>query len=266
MVKSLLLIGLMVGAAPGAEDASWTNPQGMKFERIPAGEFTMGLEKVESVAVELPGGDLERIADEQPAHRVVIPSDLWVGTTEVTQSQWLSVMDTKPGPDSHWERGDWKSLPVVSVTWGDVQEFIATLNARSSGVQYRLPTEAEWEYTARAGSDSVRPVPVEELPEYAWYLPYSDDQVQSVATRKPNDWGLYDMLGNAWEWVADWYAPDYYSQSPSLDPKGPKSGSKRVRRGGSYHCETWLVRLGYRTADTPDTRYSVIGFRLIAER
>ena len=102
--------------------------------------------------------------------------------------------------------------------------------------------------------------------DYAWHLKNSHDEAQPVAGKKPNAWGLYDMLGNAWEWVADRYDEKYYSRSSAINPQGPSSGTQRVRRGGSYHCESHLMRVNYRAANTPDTRYTVLGFRIVRER
>jgi len=127
------------------------------------------------------------------------------------------------------------------------------------------PSEAEWEYAARAGREGLRPVPVEQLGDYAWYIDNSGDELHPVATRKPNPWGLYDLYGNVWEWLQDWYAPDQYAHSERINPQGPEQGDKKTRRGGSYHCPLHLVRPGYRSADKPDVRYSVVGFRLVAE-
>jgi formylglycine-generating enzyme required for sulfatase activity len=151
------------------------------------------------------------------------------------------------------------------VSWQDVQAFIESLSRRDPAYDYRLPTEAEWEYAARAGTEGNRPISEHELPEHAWFIANSGDNPHPVATRKPNAWGLYDMLGNAWEWTADWYAPQTYGQADRVDPTGPEDGRSRVRRGGSYHCPLWQTRPGYRQANTPETRYSVLGFRLVAE-
>jgi sulfatase modifying factor 1 len=170
------------------------------------------------------------------------------------------------GPASGaWQRDDWRTLPVVSVTWLDVQHFIKALDERTPGITYRLPTEAEWEYAARAGTEGLRPMPVDKLPDYAWYIENSGDEVHPVATRKANTWDLHDMFGNVWEWTADWYAPDYYAKAPDTSPQGPADGNKKLRRGGSYHCPIHLVRPGYRSADAPTQTYSVVGFRLVAE-
>lgn len=243
-----------------------TNALGMVFVEIPSGEFVMGTRDLDEAAIERPDGELAQIRDEAPAHTVRFPEPFLLGRTEVTQQQWLDVMGTRPGPDSHWERNDWPTLPVVSVTWFDVQRFIKALEQRTPTLRYRLPTEAEWEYAARAGTQGLRPMPAEKLPDYAWFIDNSGDIVQPVATREANPRGLHDLFGNVWEWTADWYAPDYYAKAPAVNPQGPAEGRKKVRRGGSYHCALHLVRPGYRAADAPDQTYSVIGFRLVAER
>jgi formylglycine-generating enzyme required for sulfatase activity len=246
--------------------ASFTlNGINMRFAPIPAGEFVMGNSHADEAVFELPDGDANLIRDELPAHRVRITRGFLLGQTEVTQSQWQELMKNRPGPAQYWWRADWADLPVVGVSWRDVQAFIARLNARERTRIYRLPSEAEWEYAARAGSSGLRPFARNELTDYAWYQDNSGDEPHPVATRAPNAWGLYDMLGNAWEWVADRYAPDYYRSSSGIDPRGPLRGEQRVRRGGSYHCPPHQVRPGYRAADTPDTRYSVLGFRVLRE-
>lgn len=235
------------------------------FVPVPAGTFVMGGDDFESAVFELPDGDASLIADELPAHPVRIRRGYALSKSEITQAQWLALMATRPGPPAHWQRPGWARLPVVSVTWHDAQAFVAALNRREKTTRYRLPTEAEWEYAARAGSTGNRPFERNELEAHAWYLDNSGDVPQAVATRRPNAWGLHDMLGNAWEWVADRYQPDYYAISLAVDPAGPVTGDRRVRRGGSYHCPPHLLRVNYRAADPPDTRYSVIGFRVLRE-
>jgi formylglycine-generating enzyme required for sulfatase activity len=242
------------------------NDPGMEFITVPAGEFTMGTLDLEAAAMERPDGSPVQVRDESPPHPVRFSEAFQLGRTEVTQEQWLKVMRTRPGPESHWQRADWRDLPVVSVTWHEVVKFIEALNRNTAGLTYRLPTEAEWEYAARAGSQGLRPVSDDTLPDYAWYIENSGDVVRPVATRKANAWGLHDMLGNVWEWTADWYSPDYYATAPGTSPPGPAEGTKKVRRGGSYHCPLHLVRPGYRAADDPAQAYSVLGFRVIAQR
>ena len=241
------------------------NEIGMVFMQVPAGEFIMGSKDLDEIIIEQPEGDAAMVKDETPAHRVVFEQPFYLGTTEVTQAQWLTVMDNRHGPDSHWSHKNWRQLPVVGVTWHDTQAFIEKLNARDKQLRYRLPTEAEWEYAARAGQGGLRPWPVDALVNHAWYIENSGDDIQPVATRSANPWELHDLFGNVWEWTGDWYAPNYYANSPLASPAGPAEGTKKIRRGGSFHCPAHLVRPAYRAADAPDTRYSVIGFRLVAE-
>jgi formylglycine-generating enzyme required for sulfatase activity len=263
MLAGLLAVGcsLAVHAAPDV----YHNGLGMPFVQIPPGRFIMGTLDLGEVADELRVERPMNISDELPPHEVVISRPFWLGQTEVTQGQWFAVMGTRPGTDWFWEEPDWEVLPVTGVSWDDVQAFIERLNAEDPEARYRLPTEAEWEHAARAGSKATRPFPRDELDEHAWYIENSGDRPQPVATRQVNAWGLYDMLGNVWEWVADHYSPTYYKVSPAMDPKGPGEGEKRVRRGGSYHCNPELVRPAYRAPIRPERGYSVLGFRLVAE-
>ena len=259
----LLILGALVFQTQAAE--SYSNALGMSFVKVPAGEFMMGSQDLDAVVLELPDGDEAAVRDETPAHRVVFAEGFYMGKTEVTREQWLELMATRPGPESEWQRKDWRRLPVVSVSWFDVQEFIEVLNKRDPGAHYRLPTEAEWEYAARAGNQGLRPVSVKQLGDYAWYIDSSGDELHPVATRAANPWGVHDLYGNVWEWLQDWYAADQYAVSETVNPQGPERGDKKTRRGGSYHCPVHLVRPGYRSADKPEVAYAVVGFRLIAE-
>lgn len=135
----------------------YTNPIGMAFIEIPAGNFIMGTDNLEEAAAENSDDGLDIVRDETPVHRVELREPFFLGTTEVTQKQWLEVMDTKPGPAEYWTTAEWQQLPVVSVSWQDVDRFILKLHVRDPKTRYRLPTEAEWEYAARAGTQGLRP-------------------------------------------------------------------------------------------------------------
>jgi len=234
----------------------------IEFVPIPAGEFVMGTADLLDAQFETPPGNTLRISDEQPAHTVQLDA-FEIGKYEITQAQWLTVMGTRPGPDEYWRHPLWRQLPVVSVSWSDTQRFIAKLNQQDSQHSYRLPTEAEWEYASRSGSTALRPFEAEQLGEHAWVLANSGDVPHPVGQRKANDYGVHDMFGNAWEWVNDWYQHDAYQHHVANNPAGPLQGKLKVRRGGSYHCASHLVRSAYRAADKPSQRYSVLGFRLI---
>ena len=265
VIVVVTFLSTAVGAAPGG----MVNAIGMRFVELPPATFTMGTADLEAARREAPDPAGADIGDETPAHRVTLSQATLMARTEVTQRQWLTVMHNRPGPDAHWQRDDWERLPVVSVNWFMAQRFAEELSKMDAHYDYRLPTEAEWEYAARAGSDRLRPFADGELGRHAWYLDNSADVPQPVATRAANAFGLHDMLGNAWEWVADRYARDTYARrargtAATVDPRGPDDGALRVRRGGSYHCKPHLVRPGYRAADRPQQRYSVLGFRVVA--
>jgi formylglycine-generating enzyme required for sulfatase activity len=148
--------------------------------------------------------------------------------------------------------------PVEQVSWNDAQEFIAKLNAKNDGYRYRLPTEAEWEYAARAGTTGAY---AGDLDAMGWYDKNSGGKTHLVATKTANAWGLYDMHGNVWEWVQDWYGD--YSAVAVTDPVGPNTGSFRVYRGGSWSNWAQYCRSALRDFHSPDIRYNNLGFRLL---
>src|SRR5262249_9227288 len=178
---------------------------GLEFVLIEPGAFPMGS------AV---------FADEQPVHRVQISRPFYLGKYPVTQGQWQAIMGENPS----CFLGN-PNRPVENVSWEEVHAFIAKLNEREGSIQYRLPTEAEWEYAARADSTADYSFGKDhrQLSKYAWYKSNSGGKTHPVKQLKPNVWGLYDMHGNVWEWVLDWYHDAYYAEDQH-DPYGPSSG------------------------------------------
>jgi formylglycine-generating enzyme required for sulfatase activity len=219
----------------------------MTFALVPAGEFRMG---------STDGND-----DERPVHTVRISQPFYLGIHAVTQGQWETVMGDNPSRF----KGD-VNRPVETVSWEDVHTFIDKLNAREGGTQYRLhrvPTEAEWEYAVRAGSTTAYCFGDDhrQLGEYAWYSENAGGETHPVGRLQPNAWGLYDMYGNVWEWVQDWYGK--YTAEPVTDPPGPASGSSRVYRGGSWSSYAGRCRSAYRSGGAPVARHDDRGFRLL---
>lgn len=197
--------------------------------------------------------------DEEPAHRVRV-SSFEISKYEVTQELWEAVMGENP---SRFQ--DCPQCPVEQVSWNDVQIFLKNVD-QETGVQYRLPTEVEWEYAARGGSQSrgYRYAGSNNPGSVAWYEDNSGDETHPVGQKQPNELGLYDMSGNVSEWVQDWYDEEYYSSSPVDNPSGPSTGARRVERGGSsfdgaYHCRA-AARYGYSQGNRD--RYRGRGFRL----
>jgi formylglycine-generating enzyme required for sulfatase activity len=195
---------------------------------------------------------------EQPVHQVTISQPFYLETYAVTQGQWEAVMGANP---SEFRGG--RNLPVEQVSWEDAQELIRRLNAQEGGTRYRLPTEAEWEYACRAGSQlaySFGDDPAQ-LDTYGWYSLNSGGMTHPVGQRRPNAWGLYDMHGNVWEWMQDRYGN--YAPDPVTDPQGPASGSDRVIRGGSWSRDAGLCRSAFRYFAEPGGRFVYLGFRLL---
>ena len=233
----LLLVGLVLTTgtlvAQSTPEKTFTNSIGMEFVLIPPGPFKMGSDR----------GD----PDERPVHDVTISKQFYMGKYEVTQGQWQAVMGTNPSLFPGDKR------PVDQVSWDDAQAFIRKLNAMEGVQLYRLPTEAEWEYAARAGSPTIYSFgnDPKQLGEYAWYRGNAEHRTHPVGQKKPNAWGLHDMLGNVWEWVQDWEGK--YPSGPVTDPKGPASGTYRMRRGCGWNNEANVCRVA--------NRYSVVGYR-----
>lgn len=223
-----------------------TNSIGMTFKLIKPGSFMMGS----------PRNEAKREIDEV-LHKVTLTKGFYIQTTEVTQAQWAALM--KNNPSFFYECGH--ECPVESVSWSDVHKFINQLNEKEYGRRYRLPTEAEWEYAARAGTSTAYSFGKDsnKLKDYAWYNGNAD-KIQPVAGKKPNAWGLYDMYGNVWEWCQDWYG-DYLLEDVE-EPWGPSDGLYRVKRGGSWVRNASRCRSAFRDGFKPGFRYYDLGFRL----
>jgi len=228
----------------------------MDFVLIRAGGFAMGS----------PVDEEGRDADEGPEHEVTISRPFYLGQHEVTQAQWEAVMGTRPWagkPAVDEESGH----PAVYLSWDDAQGFVRRLNEAAGNSLYRLPTEAEWEYAARAGTTTRWSFGDEEsrLADYAWVrrtpLVVSELTTHPVGVKRPNPWDLYDVHGNAGEWVQDLYGP--YSGASQNDPAGPDSGSSRVVRGGGGTLSAAEVRSASREAFPPAARLSTFGLRLV---
>ena len=234
-----------------ATKASYSNGtltvNGIKYSMVwvEGGTFRMG-------ATSEQGSDAE--GDEKPVHSVTL-SGYYIGKTEVTQALWKAVMGSNPSSF----KGD--NLPVECVSWDDCQEFIRKLNSMT-GQNFRLPTEAEWEFACRGGNNSrgYKYSGSNNLGSVAWYDGNSGGKTHPVATKSPNELGIYDMSGNVWEWCADWYGG--YSSSAQTNPKGPYGGSSRVYRGGSWIDYVGSCRSSNRNNSFPTNRYISLGLRL----
>ena len=214
---------------------------------VEGGTFMMG-------ATSEQGSDAD--GDEKPAHRVTL-SSFYIGMYEVTQEEWLAVMDSNPSDFKGAKR------PVENVSWNDCQVFIRKLNQMTGG-KFRLPTEAEWEYAARGGNKSLgyKFAGSSNLGYVAWSDEKWNAQTHDVGQKHPNELGLYDVSGNVWEWCQDWYDINYYSTSPQMKPIGPSTGSVHVLRGGSLSNNAWYCRVSNRTGEKPGYQSNNLGLRL----
>ena len=214
---------------------------------VEGGTFTMG-------ATSEQGSDAD--SNESPTHQVTLSSYM-IGKTEVTQELWQAVMGSNPSYYSG------TNLPVETVSWNDCQTFITKLNILT-GKNFRLPTEAEWEYAARGGNKSqgYKFSGSNTIDDVAWYDSNSSSKTHPVASKAPNELGIYGMSGNVWEWCSDWYSSSYYSSSSQYNPTGPTSGSNRVRRGGSWYRDAWNCRVSRRGNRNPAQPSFDLGLRL----
>jgi len=287
---AVLLVGLVLGACPPssrreAEQQTTANApktgelkvnpkDGLKYAWIPPGAFTMGCSP----------GDTECGDAEKPSHPVSITKGFWIGQTPVTVGAYRRFvsatgrqMPSAPNFNPNWTN---ENMPIVNVSWNDSEAYCQWAGGR-------LPTEAEWEYAARGGNSEARYGPLDDV---AWYADNSGRQrldsaeilksdsanyvkrlndngngTHEVAQKRANGFGLYDTLGNAWQWLNDWYDANYYQSSPSSDPPGPSSGQYRVLRGGSWSSHPRIVRVSVRSRYVPGDRVSNDGFRCVGE-
>ena len=249
---------LLCGIAQGAE----RNSIGMEMIEIPAGTFTMGS----------PVGEKDREANEAQV-TVTLTKPFWLGKTEVTQGQWQAMMGTEPWKGQPLVQAD-KDCPATYVSFFDAVEFCETLTdlERKAGKlkaneEYRLPTEAQWEYACRAGTTTEYSFgdDVSTFGEYGWFSGNTVDAnsgeqyARKFGIKKPNPWGLFDMHGNVWEWCSDRYDEKL---SGGTDPVGPEGGSNRVFRGGDWGSTPGRCRSAYRFSSVPSRRSLNLGFRV----
>ncbi|MCV2369939.1 formylglycine-generating enzyme family protein [Roseateles oligotrophus] len=325
LTAQLLVFSVAAQAAEAKTSAEpAVNSIGMRLMRITAGEFIMGSEEspasLAKAYPQLPAERFHKLQDEAPAHRVQISRDFFIGAHEVTVGQFRKFVEAsgfvpesiKDGTGGYGYRKDYDpsktargdafegrdlryswlnpgfaqtdAHPVVNITYADALAFAQWLS-KLEGKRYRLPTEAEWEYAARAGTrtryhsgdDPASLLKVANVfdADSAVNWPRWKDMALSghdgyaftspVGSFAPNAWGLFDMHGNAWEWVSDWHGDDYYANSPPVDPQGPIDGEVRVRRGGSWHTWPFYARASYRNINSESSRYTLLGFRLVRE-
>ncbi|MFV1968351.1 MAG: formylglycine-generating enzyme family protein [Pirellulaceae bacterium] len=255
-LRIVLTVLLLASGGCSAPPKTMTNSIGMRLNLIPAGEFQMGS----------PESEASRDSDEGPQHRVRITRQFYLGVHEVTQGEYERVMgDRLWDGKKHTKNGEDYAASYIS--WTDAVEFCKKLSAKE-GRTYRLPTEAEWEYACRAGTQTRYHFGDDEsdLGSYAWFYDNAwhigEKYAHEVGQKRANSFGLYDMHGNVWEWCQDWNGEENYGSSPSVDPTGPTSGSLRVIRGGSWSSIPRHCRAADRDRDRPGRRDRFLGFRV----
>jgi formylglycine-generating enzyme required for sulfatase activity len=258
MQKSSFLFALALAMVSGSlgqsqPPSTFTNSIGMKFVRIPAGEFTMGSPNTEKGR-----------GDDEIRRKIIFSKALYLGVVPVTQEQWQTIMGDNPS----YFKGE-KNLPLEQISWRDCQTFCQKLSAKDKKL-YRLPTEAEWEYACRAGTTTPYHFGATLSTEQANYngnFTYGPgkkglyrEKTTPVGSFPANAWGLYDMHGNVWQWCHDWHGG--YSNQEFIDPRGPKAGKNRVLRGGSWGSHPIFCRSANRNFADPDARTEFYGVRV----
>lgn len=228
-------------------------PEGQHLELVwvEGGSFTMGSNSARGVS--------HNYEASRPEHSVTVDG-FFMGRLEVTQGVWKAVMGENP---SKFSSND--SLPVEQVLWADAQQFV-TLLSQMTGRRFRLPTEAEWEFAARGGVKSngtIFPGTAKNLNDVGWYCVNSENITHPVGRKLPNELGLYDMAGNVLEWCSDWYGS--YTESPQVNPRGPRQGDSRIQRGGCINSPSWGCAVSDRNWYLPDRGYGFCGFRLVLD-
>jgi formylglycine-generating enzyme required for sulfatase activity len=287
LLSLILLVFISCGTKPvvpspvGATQPTWASAGGkdqygtwadlqvagvtQRFRWIVPGTFTMGSPQSEKDLAVQAGAKAEWVAPEVQ-HEVTISKGYWLADSECTQGLWQANTGSNPAKFQ-----DSKN-PVEQVSWDDCQGFLSKLNSQVTGVTFRLPSEAEWEYACRAGTKTPfsfgATITLDQV-NYNGNYPYGGaakgeyrEKTVAVKSFQANAWGLYDMHGNVWEWCGDWYGD--YPTGNVTDPTGPASGSTRVDRGGSWYNFAWSSRSAYRGWVTPDDRSCDLGFRLCA--
>ncbi len=285
-ISILLFCFLILQVTEPAFSGDYTNFIQMEFVDISEGSFLMGScnrsiqNKKQGECKKRSSEDENAFSDELPKHRVEVTKNIQMGVYEVSVDQYMHFVESeddvalKENKDFLFFNQTGQNRPVTYISWGDAEKFLAWLNrekpAEDSGF-YRLPTEAEWEYSARAGKQTIyffgnSP---STLIQYAWYEDGGQNKaklvLQAKGLKQANLWGVYDMLGNVWEWVTDWYDPQYYDHSPIQDPGGPSAGQKRVIRGGAFNFHATYCRSAARESYPPNSRSRSIGFRVVRE-
>jgi len=236
---------VMVEVKGAAFGSAWTVPDlGMEFMPVESGRFQMGSNDGDS--------------DEKPVHRVTLTQNFWMGKYEVTQGEYEKLMGSNPS----YFKG--QRNPVEKVSWHDAVKFCEKLTETEhkagrlpSGYEYRLPTEAEWEYSCRSGTTGKY---AGDLDSMGWYRENSGKKTHEVGRKKSNAWGLFDMHGNVWEWCFDWMGS--YPSSSVTDPTGSNSGSHRVLRGGGWYDDAGHCRSAFRGSNAPSNSNDYVGFRV----
>ncbi|MBI3680494.1 MAG: formylglycine-generating enzyme family protein, partial [Acidobacteria bacterium] len=231
-----------------AKGETRVNPKdGLTYVWIPSGQFTMGCSP----------GDNECDKDEKPAHPVTITRGFWLGQTEVTVGAYKRFVQAT-GRQMPAEPSSNARMPMINVSWNDAANFCGWMGGR-------LPSEAEWEYAARAGSAAASYGLLEDIAWVARRNTLPANGPHEVGAKQANGFSLHDMLGNVWEWVADWYDNKYYAAGPARDPRGPEQGTDRVVRGGSWDFYPLYARVSVRSGLEPSSRGVVVGFRCAGE-